>query len=245
MAALALLFACAGPALAGNGDWFVRAWHSDEGLPDNNVTGIAQAPDGYLWVATLSGLVRFDGARFQEFSPDNLADIPGRGVRAMILDHRHRLWLALDRGIVVCLESNKARVYTKRDGVPTVTPQLMTEDGDGGIWIFNTRRNLVRIKDGTVSSFGVEEGLPSGTISCSLTSDLQGRLWFAVDNKVGIFQNGQFQVLLTLPERQVAIAKSADGGIWICAGSRVLKYDQAGQLKEQGLLPADVEPNVA
>jgi ligand-binding sensor domain-containing protein len=48
---------------------------SDEGLPDNNVCGVAQTPDGYLWVATHGGLVRFDGERFQEFSAANSSNV--------------------------------------------------------------------------------------------------------------------------------------------------------------------------
>src|SRR6185312_16747959 len=61
-------------------DWFARPWRPDEGLPDNNVFGIAQTSDGFLWVGTIGGLVRFDGDRFDEFSPPN-AGISVRGIR--------------------------------------------------------------------------------------------------------------------------------------------------------------------
>ncbi|HEY2081240.1 MAG TPA: two-component regulator propeller domain-containing protein, partial [Verrucomicrobiae bacterium] len=40
--------------------WLTRTWQTDEGLPDNDVTGVAQTADGHLWVATLGGLMRFD-----------------------------------------------------------------------------------------------------------------------------------------------------------------------------------------
>ena len=45
--------------------WFARVWQVDDGLPGDNVTGVAQTRDGYLWVATQSGLARFDGVRIQ------------------------------------------------------------------------------------------------------------------------------------------------------------------------------------
>ena len=54
------------PTPATNAAWFSRAWQSEEGLPGNTVVGVAQTPDGFLWVATESGLARFDGVRFQE-----------------------------------------------------------------------------------------------------------------------------------------------------------------------------------
>ena len=42
----------------------VQTWNSENGLPQNSVTGITQTPDGYLWVSTQNGLVRFDGVHF-------------------------------------------------------------------------------------------------------------------------------------------------------------------------------------
>ena len=53
-----LLGAAAGLGAATNEPWFARAWQTDEGLPDNVVVGITQAPDGFLWVATQGGLVQ-------------------------------------------------------------------------------------------------------------------------------------------------------------------------------------------
>src|SRR3974390_1025517 len=80
-------------ALAGGPDvpgpapgWVMRAWQTDEGLPDNDVTGVAQTSEGFLWVATLGGLLRFDGARFEEFSTVQLPGVPNRVVRNMYLD---------------------------------------------------------------------------------------------------------------------------------------------------------------
>ncbi|MCX6878897.1 MAG: hypothetical protein NTW21_34565 [Verrucomicrobia bacterium] len=52
------------PVVVASPPWFTRSWQSDVGLPDNTVVGIAQTSDGFLWVATPSGLARFDGLRF-------------------------------------------------------------------------------------------------------------------------------------------------------------------------------------
>jgi ligand-binding sensor domain-containing protein len=66
--------------------WLTRTWQTDEGLPDNNVTGVAQTINGHLWVATLGGLMRFDGERFEEFSTTHLPKVPNHVVRTMYLD---------------------------------------------------------------------------------------------------------------------------------------------------------------
>jgi ligand-binding sensor domain-containing protein len=46
-------------------------WTADNGLPQNSVRDIVQTRDGYLWLATLDGLVRFDGVRFTVFNKSN------------------------------------------------------------------------------------------------------------------------------------------------------------------------------
>ena len=65
-----LLFAMAAPGASTNVNWTMRSWQSDEGLPDNSVVAVEQAADGFLWVATRSGLARFVGVRFREFSAE-------------------------------------------------------------------------------------------------------------------------------------------------------------------------------
>ena len=49
------------------GQYQIETWTTDNGLPQNTVYSILQTPDGYLWMTTLDGLVRFDGVRFTVF----------------------------------------------------------------------------------------------------------------------------------------------------------------------------------
>ena len=66
----------AGGALTGvrgeemSGRFLVRSWQSEDGLPSNVVRSVTQATDGYLWVATAEGVVRFDGVRFTGFATE-------------------------------------------------------------------------------------------------------------------------------------------------------------------------------
>jgi ligand-binding sensor domain-containing protein len=54
----------AGGALA-NRTYAVRSWDTDQGLPNNSIISMVQSRDGYLWLGTLNGLVRFDGVSFK------------------------------------------------------------------------------------------------------------------------------------------------------------------------------------
>src|SRR5579859_6270406 len=68
-------------------DYSVRNWHMEEGLPDGEITAIAQTPDGYLWVGTPKGLARFDGTRFTVYLPGNTPEMKDQGVVSLLTDH--------------------------------------------------------------------------------------------------------------------------------------------------------------
>jgi hypothetical protein len=51
--------------------YVLRTWTARDGLPDEQVNAIVQARDGYLWLATYAGLVRFDGLTFETFTAGN------------------------------------------------------------------------------------------------------------------------------------------------------------------------------
>src|SRR5262245_39345137 len=63
---------------------YVRdGWGLREGLPQLSVQGVAQTPDGYLWLATEEGLVRFDGVRFTVFDEGNTPGLRSRNIEAL------------------------------------------------------------------------------------------------------------------------------------------------------------------
>ena len=162
------------PARASDGEnknssanlWLPRAWQTDEGLPDNNVTGVAQTGDGHLWVATLGGLMRFDGEHFEVFSTTHLPKVPNRVVLAMYLDGRGQLWLVMERGVVIRVGETGARVFDATDGLAYLRGSAVAEDNDDGVW-FVCGNEVCRIRKDKVTRFGANEGLPAGGISAS------------------------------------------------------------------------------
>src|SRR6266568_7352773 len=96
-----LFFALSADASITNSAWAMRVWRTDEGLPNNKVSSLAQTLDGYLWVATESSLARFDGFRFEEFS--SVMELAGRHQRVTTLQVGldGGLWLALERGAII------------------------------------------------------------------------------------------------------------------------------------------------
>ena len=219
--------------------WFARVWQSDEGLPDNTVVGVEQTLDGFLWVATQAGLVRFDGIRFQQFAPVATAGVPSNLIESILVDSHDRLWVAKDKRTVVCVDHGRTQVFTPENSQVQLEARMMVEDSEGGIWVSYIGGDVMRIKDGGVRSFTVNDGLRGGT-TCQLAPDRNGQLWFAEDARIGVFRNDRFSQLSTFRAQRITAASS--GGIWICTGLQLFKFTEGEPLKI-GELPAPL-PNV-
>ena len=75
------------------GDYLLRRWDVDDGLPDDAVTTITQTRDGYLWVGTARGLARFDGVRFRLFTTGNTPVLVSDHIRFLAEDNDGALWI--------------------------------------------------------------------------------------------------------------------------------------------------------
>src|SRR5271169_5205303 len=70
-------------------------WGSEKGFPGGSVSAIAQTPDGYLWIGTANGLVRFDGINFQLFQQAIPSSLPIGPVQGLTVDAQGNLWILL------------------------------------------------------------------------------------------------------------------------------------------------------
>jgi hypothetical protein len=73
--------------------FYMQVWTADDGLPENRVVGVTQTSDGYLWVLTRGGLMRFDGVQFQPFESANSAGFITSTMWNLYLDRQGRQWI--------------------------------------------------------------------------------------------------------------------------------------------------------
>ncbi len=210
------------------------------------MTGLAQTSDGYLWLATPSGLARFDGTRFQQFSLMGYVGEQNRGVLAMLLNREGGLTLAMDRGAVLYLNSGTVRACTVKSGLPDLIPQAVAEDGEGATWIAYRGGRVCRIKGGVVTLPTAQDGVPPGIGNCSFAVDTQGRLWFLKGRQFGVVRTGRFETVSRLDPSPAALAAARDGGVWICSGARLFRFKGSGQPEALGVFDpenAGAEPS--
>jgi len=90
-----------------------QTWQTAEGLPQNSVLPIVQTRDGYLWLGTQEGLVRFDGVRFTVFDKKTTPAFISNAVSALVAGRDGALWVGLNGGGVVRMMGGEARRWSR------------------------------------------------------------------------------------------------------------------------------------
>lgn len=120
-----------------------EVWTAENGLPQNTFRGLAQTPDGFLWIATLDGLVRFDGVRFTTFDKANTAGISSNRFRSMIQDPDGDLWLDTESGGLTRYHRGFFHTYSAEEGIPNNGVLSISHDANGAI-LLQTTESIAR-----------------------------------------------------------------------------------------------------
>ncbi len=168
-------------------------WTTDSGLPQNSVRTIVRTRDGYLWMGTFEGLVRFDGVDFTVFDLGNTKELTSNYVRALIEDRDGNLWIGIDGGALVRYKDHKFQRYSKEDGLEGVNLTALHEDPEGKIWIGSEDGGVSVFSDGRFTNYSTKDGLPSNLVR-AITGDESGRVWVATDKGVASFHDGKITV---------------------------------------------------
>jgi len=225
--------------------WSLRSWQVDNGLPDNTVTGVAQTAEGYLWVATHGGLVRFDGVRFTPWPLPIASDPFNPLIRTLMLGRENRLWLTLETegGLVISLSDHATNVFNTASGVHNSRPVVMVETPEGTKWVSYSDGFVGSFGRGKIKLLGPPDGL-AGSGLCWLAVEGKGHLWFAKARHAGVFEDGRFKRCFALNEETIRLAPARDGGLWILAGQHLLKCSDGKTAVAVGELPTS-HPGVA
>ena len=110
------------------------SWTTENGLPQNSVNDILQTRDGYLWLATEGGLVRFDGLRFVVFDRST-PGIESVRMRALYQDRQGTLWAGTQDGMLIRHRHGQFFTYNREHGLPHASAGRIEEDDRGHLWV--------------------------------------------------------------------------------------------------------------
>jgi signal transduction histidine kinase/ligand-binding sensor domain-containing protein len=219
-----------------NSDYSFDIWETENGLPQNSVTSIIQTHDGYLWLGTYNGLVRFDGVRFAVFDTSNTPGLIGRRITSLYEDAQSTLWIGHETGDLSKYSNgvfSHVSLGTNWPGGPITGIQT---DKDGAIWLLSDSTWLLCLKG--QKGFRCSHHEEPGDTLPSFAREKDGKLWVVC----GSLFNG-------LEKREVTPCDvvgpngtnnfqlgcgARDGGLWLINNGKLLKRTPDGVVKDPG-----------
>jgi len=194
------------------------SWTQEEGSALPPIQALAQTADGYLWLGTNKGLIRFDGMRFTDWSPSSGPALPNSNISCLRPASGGGLWVGMAAG--VCrVDQGRVFRYPAMDKLPCPVIASMVEEPSGRLWILNACPNTSTLallsRDGGLQTFGARDGLPGRPLR-ALVQDRQGNLWIGTDSALCRWSPGSPSVCSKGPALNVSsIAESGDGQLVI------------------------------
>lgn len=128
-------------------------WTIDDGLPQNSVNDIRQTRDGYLWLTTNGGLVRYDGVRFKVFDSGNTKGLKGTRFQKLFEDRDGVLWITTESNGLVKYKAGVFSTYTTAEGLPNnLITETRRQEPDGTIEFLADGNFIVKMNDEKVVS---------------------------------------------------------------------------------------------
>lgn len=185
----------------------IMNWTTDNGLPQNSVNEIIQDRQGYLWLATNDGLVRFDGVKFKVYNFNNLPGLKGNRFKSLVEDKQGRLWAGVLGGGVSMIGEDKAVTYTTEQGLVSNYVERLYLDRSGVIWVI-TEKGLNQIENGTIKRFSTADGLSDNRV-WEVFEDSSGFLWISTSG--GILHRFGGEKVKRFPVLEVMAGLNGDG----------------------------------
>ena len=219
-----------------------QTWSRQNGLMINGVNAIAQTEDGYMWLGTSSGLVRFDGTGFTTLHPPKSGN---NFVTSLAAARGGGLWVGLENNAVYFYDG--AGWPTNRTA-PTVrveeTGRMLKEDSDGTLLIASANE-LARLTPAgryeKVVSLADEDNT---NIMCGY-HDSQGRFWYGTAGQGASYWQGGTLHWLADPEMAGqfinALAEDSEGSLWVGAGNGLFCYDASLHRKSTPVFTEEVK----
>ena len=199
-------------------------WQVEDGLPENNIRMIAQQPDGALLLATGSGLVAFDGLRFQSEPIKATGLLDNESVNAFTYGSTGDLWIGTDgRGLLHRTRSGTVNV-SERAGLYNERIRLVHLDDHGVLWIA-TQNGIERFSDERLIQVSTG-GMIAGDIVTPFAEDGHGGMFFVTSSGLYHWENGaahRYSLRTAVVGSPVAVYSDPQHRIWIGTTTAVLQ----------------------
>ncbi len=166
------------------------SWTTDNGLPQASVNSILQTRDGFLWLTTYGGLVRYDGLRFEVFNSGNTKGLKTSRFLNLFEDKAGNLWITTEGQSITRYQDGKFTTYTTEENLPDNQITRLEQSANGEFLVTG---------DGQISVWQNETFVPYSPASGEPVKNIlhrtkSGAVWYLEDSRLRKFENGRVTV---------------------------------------------------
>ena len=205
-------------------------WSAANGLPGGAVHAIAQSPDGYLWIGTDKGLVRFDGFSFLPVPPKSL--LPQNDpILGLITDAEGDLWVRMQSAGI--LRYNRGKFENLASGPNTTVTQVtaIARENAAGMLLSDLMSGTLRLRRGKLDLVAPASILPGAAPALSIAETAGGKIWLGTLG-AGLFylENGRAtRVTQGLTETKInCLLPVGDQELWVGTDHGLFRWSSTG-----------------
>jgi len=224
-----------------------QTWSRQNGLPVNGINAVTQTKDGYLWLGTSAGLVRFDGVEFKLFDLARVSHVPSTIVRSLDAARNGGVWVGLENGSFGLFDGNTFSFRGKAEwGGANMNVRTILETTNGTLWIAAEGQAATLTPAGDYKELLTKVGDQWPNVLRAFAGS-HGRVWFGTSGH-GVFywQEGQI-VKLDDPTvtTVISIAEDSEGQIWLGTDTGLKCYDTQLRPKAIPAMPGEIRTLLA
>jgi ligand-binding sensor domain-containing protein/signal transduction histidine kinase len=197
-------------------------WTTETRFPGGAVNGIAQTADGYLWIGTDKGLIRFDGFNFRPVSFAPIGTASNVPILQLLTDAGGKLWIRPQGADLVRQKDGKFE--SVRYGPVAIT--ALSKDNHGGVLVSDEEQGTLRFTEDQVQKLG-----PALAPVISLAETAEGKIWIGtLGDGLFLLRDGRVaQVNAGLPDRKInSLLAIGSDELWVGTGTGLYRGNGAG-----------------
>src|SRR5687768_7918177 len=208
------------------------SWTTDNGLPQASINSILQTRDGFLWLTTFGGLVRYDGLRFQVFNPGNTKGLRTGRLTFLFEDREGNLWIGSEGQGIARYRDGVFTSYTTENGL--ADNQIARLEGDAnGNTLLLTGDSWWRWTGEAFAPYSPTTGEPVKDIKQRMRG---GAIWYTEGNgsRLRKFDHGRVTADVVPGFKVLRAFEDSQGRVWIAADRDGLFMLKDGRLNRYG-----------
>jgi signal transduction histidine kinase/ligand-binding sensor domain-containing protein len=220
-------------------------WTTRSGLPEGAVHAIAQTPDGYLWIGTDNGLVRFDGFNFSPVASASPV-LQNDPILGLVTDGDGVLWVRMQAAGVLRYRHGKFESVPSGPGSTQSLVTAMSRENTGGVLLSDLMSGTVRVRAGKFEELAPARLLPGAAVTMSMAEMPSGKIWqgtvgaglfYLVDGKATRVSAG-------LAEKKInCVLPVGDNELWVGTDHGLFRWN-GSVFSRVGLPPSVGAPQV-